>query len=252
MTGDRVCPECGEPAGEAPFCASCGLNLTNQARLPTRSDWEAAQTPPPPPPQLESIPSAQPTTGVSRSNVRIAGAAVAIVALLGAGAWFLLLRNKERYVIPSGSMYPTYAKGDEVTADTGDTDPEVGDVIIFHPPIGATSERCGDSGTPPPPGQVCSDAASEADEDSAFIKRVVAGPGDTLKIIDGHAIVNGEQVDDSFTEPCTEGDQRCNFPKEVTIADDHYFVLGDNRGASDDSRFWGPVPGDWIIGTVTD
>ncbi len=40
----------------------------------------------------------------------------------------------------------------------------------------------------------------------------------------------------------------CNLPKPITIPPDHYFMMGDNRGASDDSRFWGPVPRDWIIG----
>jgi signal peptidase I len=38
------------------------------------------------------------------------------------------------------------------------------------------------------------------------------------------------------------------LPQEITIPADHYFMMGDNRGESDDSRFWGPIPRDWIIG----
>ncbi len=153
------------------------------------------------------------------------------------------------YVIPSGSMIPTLEKGQRVLVERVSyhfSDPGVGDIVVFHPPVGAQSERCGDDGVSPPPGQVCIDTASDHEDDN-FIKRVVATPGDTLKIVNGHAIVNGEQIDDSFTEPCGGG-SRCNFPKEVVIPDDHYFMMGDNRGSSDDSRFWGPVPRDWIIG----
>ena len=50
-----------------------------------------------------------------------------------------------------------------------------------------------------------------------------------------------------YIKPCA-GVGSCNFPKQITIPPDHYFMMGDNRGASDDSRFWGPVPRDWIIG----
>jgi hypothetical protein len=47
MTPDtRVCPQCGEPAGAQPFCAACGLNLSREARLPSRSEWEAQQRDP--------------------------------------------------------------------------------------------------------------------------------------------------------------------------------------------------------------
>ena len=86
----------------------------------------------------------------------------------------------------------------------------------------------------------------EADDN--FIKRVVAGPGDTLEIDDGIPVVNGESVEGDWTiRPCRPTDE-CNFRDPITIPADHYFMMGDNRGASDDSRYWGPVPRDWIIG----
>ena len=60
-------------------------------------------------------------------------------------------------------------------------------------------------------------------------------------------IRNGKLAKESFIRPCGGG-QDCNFPTPIKIPPDHWFMMGDNRGSSDDSRFWGPVPKKWIIG----
>ena len=60
-------------------------------------------------------------------------------------------------------------------------------------------------------------------------------------------ILNGKLQKEPFINPCRPG-QDCDFPKPITIPPDHWFMMGDNRGESDDSRFWGPVPKKWIIG----
>jgi signal peptidase I len=88
---------------------------------------------------------------------------------------------------------------------------------------------------------------TEEKADVNFIKRVVAGPGDHLRIEDGHVVLNGTRQNEPFAQPCGGG-EGCSFPTEVTIPADHYFMMGDNRGSSDDSRFWGPVPEEWIVG----
>ena len=80
-----------------------------------------------------------------------------------------------------------------------------------------------------------------------FIKRVVAGPGDHIRILNGHVIRNGKPEKDGYIRPCAPGDD-CTLQREITIPKGMWFMMGDNRGASDDSRFWGPVPKKWIIG----
>jgi signal peptidase I len=55
------------------------------------------------------------------------------------------------------------------------------------------------------------------------------------------------EAEEDFIRPCGGG-VACDLSKPITIPPDHYFMMGDNRGASDDSREFGPVPRDWIIG----
>ncbi len=151
------------------------------------------------------------------------------------------------YQIPSESMEPTLDVGQRVLVNRflyrlGD--PEVGDIVVFNPPLGA--ERGNQCGVPRRDGAPCPEPTDEK-ADTSFIKRIVAGPGDTLRIDGGHPVVNGVRAEEDFTLPCKPGGD-CNLPQEITIPPDHFFMMGDNRGESDDSRYWGPVPRDWIIG----
>jgi signal peptidase I len=88
-----------------------------------------------------------------------------------------------------------------------------------------------------------------------LIKRIVAGPGDEIFLKGGRVWRKGpngasfDQESDSHVKPCEEVSE-CNFPTPIKIPTDRWFVLGDNRGESDDSRFWGPVPTGWIVGVV--
>jgi len=144
-------------------------------------------------------------------------------------------------------MIPTLEVGQRVLVNRTSYhfgDPSVGDIIVFNPPVGA--ERGQKCGAPRQPREACSEPVDERSETN-FIKRVVALPGDTLSIRNGTPIVNGVAAEEDFTNACRQRDG-CNLPKEITIPPDHYFMMGDNRGASDDSRFWGPVPEQWIIG----
>ena len=170
--------------------------------------------------------------------------AVALGLALGIQAFLV-----KPYRIPSPSMVPTLNPGQRVLVNRiGNNfgDPAVGDVTVFHPPAGAENGmECGgqrqeDQPCPRPTG---------GKSDVNFIKRIVAGPGDRLAIVDGHVVLNGRRQSEPFTRPCGGG-EGCNLPTPITIPPEHYFMMGDNRGASDDSRFWGPVPRDWIIGNA--
>ncbi len=152
------------------------------------------------------------------------------------------------YRIPSESMVPTLEINQRVLVNRiGErfSHPSVGDVIVFHPPVGAERDNmCG--GGEPQPGQVC-DKPTRQKADVNFIKRVVAGPGDKLRIRNGRVVLNGKPLDEPYAQPCGTG-AGCDYPGEITVPKGHWFMMGDNRGESDDSRFWGPVPKKWVIG----
>ncbi|HZL54931.1 MAG TPA: signal peptidase I [Solirubrobacteraceae bacterium] len=155
------------------------------------------------------------------------------------------------YRIPSGSMEPTLKIGQRVLVDRIGNDffsPSVGDIVVFHPPAGAPNEVCGNQAGP---GQAC-DKPTKAKSTENYIKRIVGGPGDMIKIIDGQVYRNGKKEKQTYASitGCTKQSLDCNYPKPIKIPAGHYFMMGDNRDYSDDSRFWGPVPRAWIIGTA--
>jgi signal peptidase I len=96
--------------------------------------------------------------------------------------------------------------------------PQRGDIIVFKPP-------------------------TESDTD--FVKRVIAVPGDTVDIRNGSVYVNGELS--AFADAVTDPRDYFNYPI-VEVPEDEYFVLGDNRRASNDSRSWGYVHANDIVG----
>jgi signal peptidase I len=156
------------------------------------------------------------------------------------------------YKIPSGSMIPTLAIHQRILVNRLATHPGLGDVVVFHPPTGALGGAegiCGNShegfGEP----QAC-DRSSGGESSETYVKRVVGLPGDHLKIVGGEVFRDGVEERGSYIQACITGSRYCSFPTEITVPAGHYYMMGDNRGFSDDSRFWGPVPQAWIIGTA--
>jgi len=157
------------------------------------------------------------------------------------------------YRIPSPSMVPTLAVGQRVLTNRLTSSPSLGDIVVFHPPTGATPPGsaepiCGARDEGAGHGRAC-DAPTPGVSNQTFIKRVVAGPGDHVEIVSGHVFRNGVRQNDPYIAPCRASDA-CNFRTQIVIPAGHYFMMGDNRGASDDSRFWGPVPTGSIIGVA--
>ncbi|HXE45530.1 MAG TPA: signal peptidase I [Conexibacter sp.] len=170
-------------------------------------------------------------------------------------AFFVQLLLVKTYRIPSGSMEPTLAIGQRVLVNRIGMrfgDPSVGDIVVFHPPTGADPRNappiCGNPAQGLGSSQACATATPKR-SDQTFVKRVVGIGGDRLQIRDGHVYRNGRREPDAFTNPCGSGDG-CTFSGTITVPNGSFFMMGDNRGQSDDSRFWGPVPKKWIIGTA--
>lgn len=180
--------------------------------------------------------------------------AIALGLALGIQAFII-----KPYRIPSGSMEPTLEVHQRVLVSRISmdfSDPHVGEILVFHPPQGAEQEECGPSPHVVRLGAAACDAPiPKEDTNVNFIKRVVAGPGDEIYVSEGHVYRKAAgkstfvREKDSYIRECGDS-QECNFPTHIKIPPGHWFMMGDNRGESDDSRFWGPVPTGWIIGVA--
>ena len=113
------------------------------------------------------------------------------------------------YQIPSESMEPTLDVGQRVLVNRflyHFKDPTIGDIVVFHPPKGATGAARAASAATRGPGRRHSGAACDQPTpekaDVNFIKRIVAGPGDTLSVQNGHPVVNGKIAEEDFIRPC--------------------------------------------------
>ncbi len=125
--------------------------------------------------------------------------------------------------VEGASMQPTLENDDRLIVNKlayvlGD--PEPGDVVMLYFPL---------------------------DPDKHYVKRVIAGPGDIVEIRDGRVFVNAQRVPDTYIPPGLRGHED-HGPERVR--EGHFYVLGDHRVNSSDSRDWGLVPRRYITGKV--
>jgi signal peptidase I len=183
-------------------------------------------------------------------NRQLTGTGNRVKKEIVAWAWvilvFLLVNGTlgQARVIPSGSMENTLLVGDHLIMsrlgyDTGVPftslhvtlwrNPQRQQIVIFRPPYGNPDQP-------------------------DLIKRVIGLPGDRVEIHDGFVWINGKKLEENYTTGPTEMPPRAErLPSSqgvpFTVPENQYFVMGDNRGNSYDSRFWGCVPRSNILGT---
>ena len=176
--------------------------------------------------------------------------------LIGAVAAVILVQAflARPFVIPSGSMLPTLKPGDRILVGRLGAlwhTPERGQIAVFRPPAGAVLDepKCGDGGGLYTQ-QICTKTWGGQAQDVFFVKRIVALEGDRVSLRSGHLILNGKPADEPYVHSLCGDPARCDFPQTVQVPQGQVLMLGDNRGDSDDGRFWGTVPKDWIVGPM--
>ncbi|HHX50755.1 MAG TPA: signal peptidase I [Clostridia bacterium] len=153
----------------------------------------------------------------SRSAVWELVESVAIAVIL---ALLIRLFLIQPFYIPSGSMEPTLQVGDRIIVNKLSTrfrDPERGQVLVFKYPLDISRD---------------------------YIKRVVGLPGETFEIRQGRVYIDGQLLEEDYLP----GDLSHSDYGPVQIPEHSYFMLGDNRGNSQDSRVWGALPDNLIVG----
>jgi signal peptidase I len=143
----------------------------------------------------------------------------------------------QAFKIPTGSMRPTLLEGDRILVNKfiygaripftpfslpALRNPKRGDVVVFIYP---------------------------EDTHRDFIKRLIAGPGETVEINNGAVYIDGKPLDTpTFSRYYYNRGPYGEEGKKIVVPKDNYFVLGDNSGSSQDSRYWGFVPRKYLLG----
>ena len=171
---------------------------------------------------------------------RLGRRTVAVVALALIGLWVGLHKDLTPYKVTSGSMEPTLQCAKPAPGCDGSFsdrvianrlayrfhDPHRGDIVVFTAPAEA-KQQCSEGGT--------------------FVKRIVGLPGEVVSERAGTVYIDGKPLHEAYVDPRRRDSTTQTWPR---VPKDEYFVMGDNRASSCDSREWGPVPRENLIGPV--
>jgi signal peptidase I len=207
--------------------------------IPPISESEEAPPPQDSTPLLDAV--SQPPVGKRRGRpIRVATEWLVVVVLAVGGAILLRSFVVQTFSVPSSSMYPTLQIGDRILVDRI---PGLahsihrGDIIVFH--------------------KVPTDQGGTGPED--LVKRVIGLPGDRISSVGDTIYIKGKPLAEPWLHlDAVSAEGACaqsafDIPKQYSVKPipaGHYFVMGDCRGISDDSRFWGTVPVSSVIGRV--
>jgi signal peptidase I len=162
---------------------------------------------------------------------------VVVVAVLVA----VLLRAfvVQTFFIPSGSMEPTLQIGDRILVNKLSYHlhgVDRGDIVVFSRP---PTENCG------------------GPEVNDLVKRIIGLPGDVVSLANGYVYIDGKRLDESWLPSSEQGitvagpaGNNSNLARPYRVPTNDYFVMGDNRTDSCDSRYWGPINRSLIVGKV--
>ncbi|MDY0296080.1 MAG: signal peptidase I [Acidobacteriota bacterium] len=152
--------------------------------------------------------------------------------------FFVMTFLLQSFVIPTGSMEDTLLIGDHLLVDKVAYSRAVGGSGIFLLPQVAIQR-----------GMIVT-FKSPAEMDKEYVKRVIALPGETVAILNKKVFIDGKALEEPYTyfrDPQVQMSYRDNYPP-FKVPPGQYFCMGDNRDHSYDSRYWGPVPAEYIIG----
>lgn len=144
---------------------------------------------------------------------------LALIVLIGSDCSAVKKLAVQPVKVEGVAMEPALRNGDKIFIARSYDRIDRGDIVIFYYP---------------------------ADPSKSYIKRVVGLPNERVEIREGKVLINGESIPEPYVD--ARNNQAWQSRKEVKVPEGSYYVLGDNRDNSNDSRAWGPLPRHFIYG----